>query len=395
MSGGLVPFETALEQLLAMGRPLEEEMVPLDRAAGRRLARDLEARLTLPPADMSAMDGYALRFADLPGPLRLVGESAAGRAFAGRLAAGEAVRIFTGAPLPDGADTVAVQEDAVAAGGSVHFPGEGPRAAGAHVRLRGQQFGPGDRVARAGDLLTPARLGLLASAGHGRVPVHRHARVALLSTGDELVAPGVAPGPGQVVGGNAVMLAALLRQAGADVADLGIVADTRAALLDAIRRAQGADLLVTVGGASVGDHDLVRPVLEEAGAALGFWRVAMQPGKPLMAGRLGAGLVVGLPGNPVSAFVCARLFLVPLLRRMGGAPEPRDASATAPLGEAVPANGTRMQFLRATLREGCAVPAARQDSSLLTVLAEADLLVIRPPHAGPLPAGASVPVLFL
>lgn len=391
---GLLPFEAALARMLALGAVLPMETVMLGAAEGRFLASDVAARLTQPPADVSAMDGYALRFAELPGPLRLVGESAAGRPFDGTVGQQEAVRIFTGAVVPAGADTVAVQEDAVVQGGAVRFPADGPPRPGAHVRRAGQDVLAGAVVARAGERLTPQRIGLLAAAGHGVAPVHRRPRVALLATGDELVPPGEMPGPGQIASSNGVMLAALL-SGFADVADLGIVADRREALADAIARGRGHDLLVTIGGASVGDHDLVKPALEAAGAVLDFWRIALQPGKPLMAGRLGDGLVVGLPGNPVSAFVCARLFLVPLLKRMAGDPAPEDVYGVARTTVDLPANGIRRQFLRAVVTEGDVTPARAQDSSLLSVLAGANALLVRPEHAPAAPAGTTVPVLTL
>lgn len=391
---GLLPFDTALARMLALGAALPAETVTLGEAAGRFLAGDVAARLTQPPADVSAMDGYALRFAELPGPFRLVGESAAGRPFDGTVGQKEAVRIFTGAVVPAGADTVAVQEDAVVGDGRVAFPADGPPRAGAHVRRAGQDVAARQLVARAGEALTPPRIGLLAAAGHGSAAVHRRPRVALLATGDELVPPGEMPGPGQIASSNGVMLAALLGGL-AEVTDLGIVPDRRQELADAIARGRGHDLLVTIGGASVGDHDLVKPALEAAGAALDFWRIALQPGKPLMAGRLGDRLVVGLPGNPVSAFVCARLFLVPLLRRMAGDPAPEDRYCTAVTAVDLPANGIRRQFLRAVLSDGAVTPATAQDSSMLSVLAGANALLMRPEQAPAAPAGTTVPVLTL
>ncbi len=402
-SGGLLPFDTALDRLLALTSPLPAEQRTILDAEGRHLAGDIAARLTQPPADVSAMDGYALRFGDLPGPLRLVGESAAGRPLGIAIAQGEAARIFTGAHLPAGADTVAVQEDAVVDRGSVAFPVSGPPGIGAHIRRRGIDFAEGAPIARAGDRLSPARLGLVAAAGHKTVSVHRRPRVALLSTGDELVAPGTAPAAGQIIGSNALMIAALLRSFGADVTDFGIVPDKRAALAAAIRSARSHDLLVTIGGASVGDHDLVKPVLEGEGAAIDFWKVAIRPGKPLLAGRLGEGadamLVVGLPGNPVSAFVCARIFLGPLLRYLAGDRSPHDRLETATSAVGLPPNGSRRDFMRATVQSGpdgpTITPAPRQDSSLLSVLAGANALLIRPENAPALNAGEIVPVLSL
>ena len=400
---GLLSFEVAVERLLALARPLAPERHPIATAANLYLAQDIRARLTRPPADLSAMDGYALRFADLPGPLRLVGESAAGRPLAATIGAGETARIFTGAHLPAGADTVAVQEDAVVDGLLVSFPQSGPPEAGAHIRRRGIDFGEGELLARAGDRLGPARLGLVAAAGIAEVAVHRPPRVGILSTGDELVAPGTLPLSNQIVGSNGLMIAALLQGLGAEVTDFGIVADDRAVLADAIAAARAYDLLVTIGGASVGDHDLVKPVLQALGADIDFWRVAIRPGKPLLAGRLapqaGATMVVGLPGNPVSAFVCARLFLAPVLRALAGNPAPHDSFSTAQTTTPLAANGARRQFLRATLAVGPAGPkitaALAQDSSLLSVLAGADALLVRPEHAPAAAAGDAVPMLSL
>jgi molybdopterin molybdotransferase len=288
---------------------------------------------------------------------------------------GTAVRIFTGAPLPPGADTVVVQEDVAPDGATATLIGDGPPHVGAHVRAAGQDFAAGTPLLRAGERLTPPRLGLLAAAGHAVVTVVRRPRVCLIATGDELVQPGVTPGPDQIVSSNPTMLAALFTAAGAQVIDPGIIPDRREALAAALHAAD-ADIIITIGGASVGDHDLVVPVLRNLGAEIDFWKIAMRPGKPMLAGRLGAARVIGLPGNPVSAYVCALLFAVPLIARLGGRsvalPE-----QLLPLAAALPANGNRRDHLRARRTPNGALAFASQDSARLGVLAAAELLIVR------------------
>lgn len=395
MAGALLGFDEALQRVVDLGAFPEAEPVPIRQALGRRLAANVTARLTQPPADLSAMDGYAVRFSDLPGPLKMVGESAAGHKFHGNVGPHEAVRIFTGAYVPVGADCVAIQEDAEVSGSFVGFPNDRPANMGANIRRRGLDFSEGQNLGGVGVAVSAAMLGLLAAAGLAELPVFRMPRVAILSTGDELVAPGSTPGDGQIVGSNGLMIASLLQEAGAIVEDLGIVADTREALQGAIQKAAGADILVTIGGASVGDHDLVKPVLESMGARLDFWRVAIRPGKPLMAGTLGPQTVIGLPGNPVSAFVCARLFLVPLIRRMGGNSTPFDQPIQARLSVPLPANGARRHFQRARLENGEIIPARGQDSSLLSTLSWANALLIQKENTPALEIGAIVDVLSL
>lgn len=381
----LLPVETALERLLAGVVPLSPEMVPIDAARGRILAENLTATVTQPPFAASAMDGYAIRWADIPGPWRVIGEAAAGRGFAGSTMPGETVRIFTGAPLPNGADTIVIQEEIACSGNTAALAGEGPTHKGAHIRAAGQDFAHGDTLAGAGDRLTPPRLGLLAAAGHGTLPVVRRPRVTLIATGDELVPPGTTPGPDQIVSSNPAMLRALFESIGAQVTDPGIIRDDRIALAAALTGAD-ADLIVTIGGASVGDHDLVVPVLRELGADIDFWKIALRPGKPMLAGRLGKTRIIGLPGNPVSAFVCALLFAVPLLDRLGGR---RDSLPTEmlPLAGPLPANGLRRDHLRARRTPAGALPFASQDSARLGILASADLLIIREPRAQAAAAG--------
>lgn len=390
----LLPVVEAQSRLFALAPRVAVETVSLREAAGRWAATDVVALRTQPAQTLSAMDGYALRFADLPGPWRVIGESAAGRPFTGAVGAGEAVRIFTGAALPEGADSVLVQEEAHREGDRLGLAGEGPPHRGRNTRARGLDFSEGDTLIAAGERLTPARIALAATAGHGVLRVNRPIRVATLATGDELVAPGAPIPPFALPESNGAMLAALLADLPVETIDLGIGPDRLDTLTQAFR-AVDADILVTTGGASVGDHDLVRPALEAAGGGLDFWRIALRPGKPMMAGRLGGAVVLGLPGNPVSAFVTAILFLKPLIAAMAGAADPLPRAYAAPLGEAIPVNGDRTDYLRAELVEGRVFASTIQDSSMLLTLARAGCLVVRPAHAPPAPAGAMVEILPL
>ena len=405
MAGDLLPVAEALARVLAsVAGPVETETVPIGACAGRTLAADIAALRTQPPFANSAMDGYAVRAADVaqvPARLAVVGESAAGRGFRGTVGAGEAVRIFTGAPLPAGADAVVIQEDTEAADSAVlvHEP-SGP---GRHVRAAGLDFAEGDRLLTAGTRLDPRRVALAAAGGHAALPVRRRPRVAILATGDELVRPGEPAGPDQIVASNGLALAAIAEAAGAEAIDLGIAGDSFPALEAAFAeaRAQGADLLVTLGGASVGEHDLVQSALRAQGLDLGFWRVALRPGKPLMHGRLGPMLVLGLPGNPVSSIVCGHLFVVPAIRALAGdADAGADRSEPARLGADLKTNDGRQDYVRARLafdadRTPVATAAARQDSSMLSTLAACDALIIRPPHAAAARAGDPCRILRL
>ena len=396
-----LPVAEAQARLFALAPRVASATVPLHQAAGRWATADIHARRTQPAATLSAMDGYALRFDDLPGPWRVIGESAAGRPFDGEVGAGEAVRIFTGAALPEGADTVLVQEEArrrpapaEAGGDRLHLDGEGPAYRGRNTRPKGLDFTEGDRLIAAGDRLTPARIALAATAGHGALPVNRRVRVALLATGDELVPPGAPVAGLALPESNRAMLGAMLGDLPVELHDLGILPDRLDTLTQAFRAIE-ADILVTTGGASVGDHDLVRPALEAAGGTIDFWRTALRPGKPMMAGRLGETVVLGLPGNPVSAFVTALLFVTPLIAAMAGARDPLPRTYAAPLGEAIPANGERTDYLRAELVDGRAYASTIPDSSMLLTLARAGCLIVRPPHAPPAAAGEIVEIVPL
>ncbi len=392
----------ALERVLADVAAIPAETVPIGQAMGRILAEPIVARLTQPPFNASAMDGYAVQSADLsvlPMRLSVVGQSAAGHPFPGRLEAGQAVRIFTGAPVPEGADTVVIQENTDAADGAVIIR-EGKTDLGLNIRPRGGDFSESDELLKAGRRLGARELTLAAAGGHGELNVRRRPVVAILATGDELVQPGKMPATGQIVCSNPLGVAALAAQAGAETRLLGIAKDTRESLAAHIEAARDADILITIGGASVGDHDLVGPVLEELGMSLAFWKIDMRPGKPLLFGRLGAQRVMGLPGNPVSALICARVFLVPLIREMLGLPRVEAAAVTAQLTEVVEANGPRQHYMRAILglgEDGSHVvrPTRSQDSSLVRTLSDANALLVRPPNAPALDAGTQVPVLLL
>lgn len=405
MREGLVPAREALAIVLDGAGPLGEETVGLDEAAGRVLAAELAALRTQPPFPASAMDGYAVRADDIAAPparLKIIGESAAGHPFDGQIGPGQAVRIFTGAPVPDGADTIAIQENATRDSDTVTVTE--PTKKGKFVRPAGLDFREGDVCLSRGDVLNAQRLALAAAMNHDRVPVCRRPRVALAATGDELHPPGADLPPGGIIASNTFGLKAMIGRAGGEIADLGIVPDSRealeAALDDAIEA--GADLIVTTGGASVGEHDLVRPAFEALGGVMAFAKIAMRPGKPLLHGRLerdGRSIaLLGLAGNPVSSIVAARVFLVPLVARLAGLPDARHRPVGAVLGCDLPANDEREDYLRATLQrlpggELQATPFERQDSSMLATLARADALLIRPVHAPAAKAGDRVEVL--
>lgn len=392
----LTPVAVALRALLdSVPGTTDTEMLPLARCAGRVLAADIAALRTQPPFANSAMDGYAARADDLqPGKeLRVTGESAAGRGFAGSVAPGEAVRIFTGAPLPEGTDAILIQENAEGVDGPVIRVTKAA-SKGQFVRAAGLDFGSGEVLLVAGRRLDSAALGLAAAMGHPELPVRRKPVVAILATGDELVLPGEPVGPDQIVASNSYALAALVEQAGGTALDLGIARDNHPDLAARIEaaKAANADVLVTLGGASVGAHDLVQAALKAQGMDLGFWKIAMRPGKPMMMGRLGPMVALGLPGNPVSSIVCGHLFVTPLIEALLGMAEPeRDRGEPAILAVDLPANDERQDYLRSTFiteaGERRVKPFPKQDSSMLANLARAEALVIRPVFAEPAKAG--------
>jgi molybdopterin molybdotransferase len=398
-----MPVADALAAILAGAEPLGEEMVALDAAYHRVLARDVAALRTQPPQAMSAMDGYAVRASDaahVNARLKVIGEVAAGRPFDRALGPREAARIFTGGVVPDGADAVVLQEDTVVDGTGINITEAA--VAGRHIRPAGVDFRKGDLLLAAGSRLTDRDLSLAASMNHPELPVRRRPKVALLATGDELVMPGVTPGPGQIVYSNGYALKALARAEGADTIDLGIAADTLESTTAGIRRARdaGADILVTTGGASVGDHDLVQQSLKAEGVNIAFWKIAMRPGKPMMHGRLGAMRVIGVPGNPVSSYVCTLLFVVPLIRALSGCKVTHHARESVLLGRDVGANDGREDYLRARIEQRAdgsliATPVDHQDSSLLGNLSAARALMIRAPFAPAAKAGSPCEILRL
>jgi len=397
-----MPVADALARVLAVADALPAETVPLEAALARVLAEDLSALRTQPPAAVSAMDGYAVRAADVaaaPVTLKVIGEVAAGHPFDGEVKAGRAARIFTGGVMPSGSDTVVIQELTAREGDTVTI--RKPAAKGRNVRLQGIDFTQGEVLLRRGRRLSDRDVMLAAAMNHASLSVHRRPKVAVLATGDELVLPGATPGLGEIVYSNGYAIIALAHASGAEVSDLGIARDKVEEIGAAVRKAQrwGADVLVTSGGASVGEHDLVQRALKTEGLDLSFWRVALRPGRPMMHGRLGGMHVLGVPGNPVSAYVCAFLFLVPLVGRLSGRSDVERVPEAARLGRDLPANDERADYLRATLTQGpggpVATPLPSQDSSLMAPLAKADCLLIREPNAPAAAAGSPCVILKL
>ena len=396
----LLPVGEALARILVTARILGAEYLPLTQCLGRITAKDIQAKRNQPPFDASAMDGYAVRFEDfatLPATLKLIGTSAAGHGYKGAVKRGQAVRILTGAPLPVGADTVVIQENTQADGNLVTVVEI--TALGRNIRKAGLDFKKSDVLVPKGSKLNARDIGLAASGDHAMLRIRMKPRVAILTTGDELTLPGDKRRADQITSSNSFALGAFAKACGADVIDLGIVKDDLRAITAAIRRASKADVLITTGGASVGDHDFVQAALRSAGVKIGFWKIAMRPGKPFMFGTKGKLRVLGLPGNPVAAFVCAQLFLKPLLSKMLGLGE-ADGQTFAKLGADIPANDQRQDYLRATIthtEDGAriATAATRQDSSMQRVMREAKCLIIRQPYAAAAKAGDIVPILLL
>jgi molybdopterin molybdotransferase len=391
----------ARARIVAAFHPLGSEQVGLLGALGRVLAADVAARVTQPPSAVSAMDGYAVRADDVakvPARLRIVGQAPAGGSYDGQVNAGQAVRIFTGGPLPAGADTIIIQEDTAAEGDHVVVREGAPR--GSYVRPAGLDFKAGDVLLRRGRLLTARDIGIAAAMNMPWLPVTRRPRIAILATGDEVVMPGDPLGPHQIISSNGLSLAAFVTACGGDPIHLGIAPDNRAALQAMAEGAVGADLLVTSGGASVGDHDLVQAALGEAGMQMDFWKIAMRPGKPLMFGKIGATRVLGVPGNPVSSLVCATIFLRPAIDTMLGRIAEPEPQPTALLGRDLPENDSREDYLRSRLSHDSqgrlvATPFDKQDSSMLSFLSKADCLVVRTPRAPAIKAGATVLIVPL
>ena len=396
----LLSVAEALARVIEGLEPLETERVPLDQAGGRVLAKDLTARLTQPPFDASAMDGYAVRARDvaqLPATLKLVGESAAGAGFEGRVGAGQAVRIFTGAPVPKGADTIVIQEDTVTTNDAVLIKDAAP---GRHIRPRGQDFKKGETLLSAGTRLGPRELMLAAAMNHAELPVRRRPKIAILATGDEVMPVGTELAADQIVSSVPYGLAGLIDARGGEAMSLGIAKDELESIVMLARTGSAADILVTIGGASVGERDLVASALKAEGLTLEFWKIAMRPGKPLLYGWMGSQRLLGLPGNPVSALICAEVFLVPMLKALLGLREESRPEREAVLGEALEANGPRQHYIRAVSEwrpdgERVVRPLPSQDSSLVAALARADCLIVRAPDAPPAPCRARVRIVPL
>jgi len=396
----LLPLDEAIARVVAGIVPLDAEWVPLARAAQRILASPLCANINQPPFAASSMDGYAVCAADVasaPVTLKQIGKVPAGSAFNGSVGAGQTVRIFTGSPVPQGADCVIIQENTTANGDEITILESAP--AGNAIRPLGFDFSHGDLLLEADCVIGPVQIALAAAMNHHQLPVRTKPKVAIIATGDELISAGEEPSPHQIISSNGPGIVAAVEAFGAKAIDLGIARDTPASLNQALALAEGADLLVTIGGASVGDHDIVQEILKQSGVEIDFWRIAMRPGKPLMFGQRGPMRVLGLPGNPVSAMICTQVFVKPVIDAYLGRSH-KQTSFVVELGCDLPANDLRQEFMRASLSQNgedtpIATPFRKQDSSLLSRLAKADCLLIRPPHAPPAKSGDKAKAIAL
>lgn len=391
----MIPVDEAQARLLGLAVPLPFNTLKLDQAVGCYLAEDIYAKRSQPAADLSAMDGYAISFADLPGPFTVIGESAAGRPFSGAANAKQAVRILTGGHVPTGADTILVQEDARLDGDQLHLIGDGPGSVGKHIRRAGGDFDERDQLLARGALLTPGAIAAAAMGGFGKLPVGGLPKIKIIGSGDELLPPGTPCDAAHIPSSNNVMLAAMLKSLPCNVYEAGIVEDDLTKLTDALADSSEYDIIVTSGGASVGDHDLVHAALVAAGAEIDFWRVAIRPGKPVMAARIGRCIFLGLPGNPSSAYVTAFLFLLPLVRHLAGSESPLPGIKTAHISSAMQAGDNRAEYLRAYTEGNDITVFSKQDSGMVKPLAEANALVIREAHAAPVSAGELIPYFEL
>ena len=391
----MIGLEEARQRLLSLGTSLTAETKQIEDCFGRYLAQDVMAKRAQPAADMSAMDGYAVRFDELGDELDVIGESAAGRPFDGELLSGQAVRIFTGAHMPTGADTVLIQEDAVVQNMRLRLAGDGPNGRGANVRTAGSDFTEGQTLLRSGQMLNAGAIAAAVMAGYGALMVGRLPKVVVIGSGDELVIPGALTSAAQIPSSNNSMLCAMLAALPCIAIDAGIAADDLNAITAKFSEYADADIIVTSGGASVGDHDLIQSALLSMGAEIDFWRVAVKPGKPVMAGRLGGSIVIGLPGNPGSAFVTAFLFLLPLVRHLAGSSAPWPVQYSAVTQKTLSATGPRTEFLRAIIDGAAITPLSGQDSGLTHSLALANALLIRNAHSPELMAGNAVEYLLL
>ncbi len=390
---GLMPLDEAQQRLITLANALPAETLPVQRALGRYLAEELVTNRAQPAADMSAMDGYAIRFEDREGPWTLIGECRAGSPPSGRIESGETARIFTGALLPEGADTVVMQENVEADGDTIRLVADPTPEKGRHVRRRGGDFEAHTSALAAGSLLNPATIGHAVIAGHGELLVHKQPKVAVVSTGDELVEPGSNALPHQIPASNDVMVSAMLSGLTAETRSLSRIPDELDTLCDTLAAARDCDVIVTIGGASVGDHDLVAPAFRRLGAEIDFYKIAMKPGKPVMAGKLGETVILALPGNPASAFVSAVLFLLPLVRCMAGSASCLPQYLTATAIESLPPVDKRAQFLRAVVSDKGITISGSQDSAKLSVLSASNALLYRPAHAEAVKAGDPVPYI--